>query len=71
MVCLQSESELLFVTLIDEMEIADTAIQCSNFPEVYQSLQKIDKSSYQSKLQEQYQVVLHHTEVRKNMSLFF
>ena len=57
--CLQPESELLFATVIDEMETADTAIQCSKFPQVYHSLQKIKRSSFQSNIQDQYQVIFH------------
>ena len=53
----KDESEVLYTALIDGMETTDTAILCSQFPSVYSRLQKFNKDTLKSTLQEQYQVI--------------
>ena len=54
----KEESEVLYAALIDGMQTADTTIPCSQFTTVYNQLQKINKDTLKSTVQEQYQVIL-------------
>ena len=48
---------MLYFALIDNMKMADTVISCSQFDQIFKTLQKINPDTRKSPLADKYQVL--------------
>ena len=56
--CLQTEADMLYLALIDNMKMADTVIPCSQFNSIFRILQIVNSKYGKCQMEGQYQVLL-------------